>query len=219
MTLPAISTPTNARSRQTRAVLLKAAREILSRDGAEALTMTSVAAQAGVTRRTAYLHFGSRTALIGALFDHLAATEGLEESLERVWSAPDAVTALDAWAAHLADYHPRLLAVDRAVERVRHEDPDAAAHRRRVVAEKLRNCRRLARWLKEDGRLGAEWSVQSATDMLFGLISSDLIEALIVDRRWSRARLAAHLAIVFRKTFVDADPRPRGAAAASEVVR
>jgi hypothetical protein len=38
--------------------------------------------------------------------------------------------------------------------------------------------------------------------MLFALISSDMIEALIVDRRWSRRRLATLLALLFRSTFV-----------------
>jgi hypothetical protein len=37
--------------------------------------------------------------------------------------------------------------------------------------------------------------------MLFALIASDVIEALIVDRRWPRARLAEHLALLFRSTF------------------
>lgn len=202
-----ISTPTNARSRRTRGDLLAAAREILEEDGADALTMTSVADRAGVTRRTAYLHFGTRTALIGALFDHIAEAEGLDASVERVWSAPDAVAALDAWAAHLADYHPRVLAIDRAVERARGQDADAAAHRRRVVSEKLRNVRRLARWLDRDGVLAPEWSVDTATDMLFALISSDMIEALLADRRWSRARLAERLAVVFRSTFVRPEAR------------
>lgn len=220
MTLPAINSPTNARSRRTRATLLTAAREILEQDGAEAVSMTAVAARAGVTRRTLYLHFGTRTALIGALFDHIAAAEGLEQSLERVWSAADGAAALDAWAAHLARYHPRLLAIDRAVEHARHQDPDAAAHRRRVVTEKLRSCRRLVRWLEEDGRLAAEWTVESATDMLFALISSDLIDALITDRRWSKARLAGHLAVVFRKTFVDQSSHStRSAAAVRKVAR
>jgi hypothetical protein len=46
--------------------------------------------------------------------------------------------------------------------------------------------------------------------MLFALISSDMIEALIVDRRWSRRRLAKHLALLFRSTFVADPPTGRG---------
>jgi hypothetical protein len=37
--------------------------------------------------------------------------------------------------------------------------------------------------------------------MLFALVASDVIEALIVDRRWSRKRLAQKLALLFRSTF------------------
>lgn len=62
------------------------------------------------------------------------------ESLRPVWEAADAVSALDQWAAHLARYHPRLIAVDRALQRVWRDDVDAAAHRTRVVAERWRTA-------------------------------------------------------------------------------
>jgi AcrR family transcriptional regulator len=202
MAASAIIEPSNARSRRTRAALLSAAHAILKEQGFEGLTVTAVADRAGVTRRTVYLHFPGRAELIGSLFDHIAGVEGLEASVQRVWEAPDAVSALDRWAAHLAHYHPRMLAVDRAVQRVWRVDPDAAAHRQTLVAAKLSNCRRLARWLEAEGRLAAGWTRETAADMLFALISSDMIEALIVDRRWSRQRLTQHLALLFRSTFV-----------------
>jgi AcrR family transcriptional regulator len=193
--------PTNARSRRTRAALLDAARSLLEEQGFDALTMTAVAEHAGVTRRAVYLHFPSRGKLVGALFDHVAGAEGLADSMQQVWDAPDASSALDGWAAHLARYHPKVLALDRAMERTWRHDPDAAVHRERVVAEKLSNCRRLVRRLDHEGRLASGWTTESATDMLFALISSDMIESLIVDRRWSRRRLAEHLALLLRSAF------------------
>src|SRR4051812_19182540 len=93
-----IAEPTNARSRRTRTALLAAAHAILEEQGFEALTMTAVADRAGVTRRAVYMHFPRRAELVGAIFDHVAEAEGLAESLERVWAAPDAVSALDEWA-------------------------------------------------------------------------------------------------------------------------
>jgi AcrR family transcriptional regulator len=210
MAAPAIIEPANARSRRTRARLLATARAILERDGFEALTMAGVAEQASVTRRTVYLHFGSRSELVAALFDWVAQTEGLQSSLDKVWEAPDAASALDEWAAHLARYHPQLLAVDRAVQQVWRHDPDAHAHRDRVNAEKLAGCRRLVDRLHQEGRLAPGWSTQSARDMLFALISTDMIEALLVDRRWSRQRLAGHLSRVFRSTFLADGARPAG---------
>jgi AcrR family transcriptional regulator len=198
----AIAEPANARSRRTRAAVLEAAHAILVDDGFEGLTMTAVAERAGVTRRGLYMHFASRAELVGALFDHVAAAEGLEGSLAEVWAGPDAVGALERWAAHLARYHPRLLAVDRALQRVWRHDEDAAAHRRRVVAEQLSNCRRLAGLLAAEGRLAPGWTAGTAADMLYALISSDVVEALLEDRRWSRRRLAEHRALLFRSTFV-----------------
>ncbi|GIL25426.1 TetR/AcrR family transcriptional regulator [Actinocatenispora comari] len=194
--------PMNARSRRTRESLLAATRAILEEQGFEALSMTAVADRAGVTRRAAYLHFATRAELVGALFDYVAAEEGLTESLRQVWESPDAPSALDQWARHLASYHSRLLPIDRALQRVRDHDADAAAHYARVTAEQMRNCRRLAQRLNQEHQLAEPWTVSSARDMLFALVSSDLIGALLEDRRWSRRRLAEHLSVLFRSTFV-----------------
>jgi AcrR family transcriptional regulator len=196
-----IETPTNARSRRTQARLLDAARALLEVDGFEALTMAAVAAKAGVTRRAAYLHFASRAQLVSQLFEHVAKQEGLDDSLRRVWEAPDAVAALDEWARHLARYHTRLLAVDRAVERVRRADEDAARHRERVAAGKLHGCRNLARRLADEARLQPPWTVESAADMLYALTSSDVVEGLTIDRGWSHDELADRLALLLRATF------------------
>jgi AcrR family transcriptional regulator len=208
--MTAIETPVNARSRRTRATLLAAARSILEEDGFEALTMGAVADRAGVTRRAVYLHFASRAELVGGLFDHVAGHEGLDQSLQRVWDAADAPAALDEWARHLARYHTRLLAVDRAVARVSGSDPDAARHRARVVRAKLTSTRRLARRLADEAALATPWTAETATDVLFALTSSDVVEGLTVDRHWSRQKLADHLGLLFRSTFLKR-PDERGA--------
>ncbi|MFC7330864.1 TetR/AcrR family transcriptional regulator [Marinactinospora rubrisoli] len=201
MTEP-ITTPRNARSRRTRSRVLAAARAILEERGPAALTMSEAAARAGVTRRAVYLHFATRTDLVTALFDYVAEEEGLHASVRRVWDRPDSVAALEEWARHLARYHPRVLAVDQAIRRVRHQDADAARHYRRATESQRANCRRLAEWLASEDRLAAEWTPDSATDMLWALISSDMIEALHTERGWSGDRLAEHLAVLLRRTFV-----------------
>ena len=196
-----IEAPANARSRRTRQALLDAARAILEQQGFQALTMSALAERAGVTRGGVYLHFDSVPAVMTELFDHLAETEGLGASLARVWEAEDAVTALDAWAAHLADYHPRLMAVDTALQRAERSGP-VDEHRAKVAAAQLDNCRRLAAWLADDGRLAARWTVATATDVLYGLICTELISRLLVDRGWSRDELRKGLAALFRSTLV-----------------
>jgi AcrR family transcriptional regulator len=192
----------NARGRKTRDRLLAAARRILETQGFESLTMSALGDEAGITRRAVYSHFDSRAQLVGELFDHVARTERLGESVARVWSAASATAALDEWARHLARYHPRVIAVDRAVDRVRHVDADAARHWRHVQRAKRANCRRLAAWLSRSGELASPWTLDSAADMLCALVSSDIIETLLVTRSWSRRDLSRHLSVLLRATFV-----------------
>jgi AcrR family transcriptional regulator len=211
--LESIQEPRNARGRRTRTALLAAARALLEEHGAGSLTMAAVAERAGVSRRAVYLHFASRTELLTELFGYVSEQEGLAGSLAPVWAAPDAAAALEEWARHLARFHPRVLAIARAIQRVRRADPDAAAHWALVIADQQACCDRLAAWLAREQRLAPPWTVRTAADMLWALMSFELLEELLVDRGWSTRRYRAHLAALFRSTFVRdpgharADPR------------
>jgi len=201
-----IEDPRNARSQRTRDALLAATRSILEDDGFETLTMTAVAARAGVTRRSVYLHFDSRSELVSALFGYIAEQEDLAGSLAGVRNAPDAAHALRAWVHHIASYHPRVMPVDRAVQRVEHTDADAARHRATVNQAQLAECRRIATGLAAEGRLADPWTVETATDMLWSLIATDLFERLLTGRGWSSAAAEDHLLALCEATFVSRRP-------------
>jgi AcrR family transcriptional regulator len=196
--------PANARGRRTRVALLDAARSILEEHGFSELTMASVAEHAGVSRRAVYLHFRSRGELVGAMFDHVAETERLLESLELVRSAPDAVSALDEWARHEASYHSRILGVARALEHVGRDDPDAAIWRERIAQYQLVDCRLLAQRLADERRLASGWTVDSATDMLWALISTEPLDRLLSDRHWTAEQYTQRFSDLLRRTFVSA---------------
>lgn len=197
----AIADPANARSRRTRAALLDAASAVIESEGFRGLTMARAAEQAGVTRRGAYLHFPSRADLVTALFDHLAGREGLADSLGRVWAAPDARAALTEWATHVARYHPRILAVDRAAAAAADTDPDAARHRAQVTTDQLAACRRVAHRLAREGILAKPWTADSAADLLWALLSPDLITRLTITRRWAEDDLADRLSVLLHRTL------------------
>jgi len=197
----------NARSRRTRLALLAAARTLVEREGLPAVTMASVAEHAGVTRRAVYLHFSTRAELVTALYEYVNETSELSASLKSVWLAPDSAAALDEWAHHLARCHTELIPVGRAFQRVRGTDADAGYSWDVVMRQWRKSCRRLAEWLAAEGRLAAPWTVETAADMLWALMSFDVLEALVVDRRWSRKRLARRLSVLLRSTFV-VEPEP-----------
>jgi len=202
--------PTNARGRRTRSALLDAARALLETGSFGALSIGAVAERAGVSRRAVYLHFASPSDLIGALFDYVAETEGLQASLRRVREAPDALAALDEWARHEATYHARIMHVTRALERVGRDDPEAGVWRQRISEYQLRDCRMLAQRLADEGRLAPGWTVASATDMLWALLSTELLERLLVDRGWSPHRYRKFYGQLLRGAFGSAEPGPDG---------
>ena len=192
----------NARSRRTRLALLAAARALVEQEGLPSLTMASVAERAGVTRRSVYLHFATRTELITALYEYVNETAELAASLQNVWQATDAATALEQWARHLARCHTQLIPFGRAFQRVRGTDPDAEHYWHLVMRQWRRSCQRLAEWLAAEKRLGTPWTVATATDMLWALMSFDVLEALAVDRGWSHKRLERKLAALLESAFV-----------------
>ena len=197
-----IAEPQNARSRRTSAALLQAGRDLIEEQGFQSLTMGAVAARADVSRRAVYLHFADRTDLLAALYRSLGQSEELAVSLQAVWDCPDAVTALTEWAHHIARSHPRILGVLRAVEHERHNDADAADLRAMVQGNWLKGSRRLIRWLADDGRLASHWNVDSASDLVWALMSLDVLSRLLDERHWSQSQLADHLDKLFQSAFV-----------------
>jgi AcrR family transcriptional regulator len=204
-----IEEPRNARSRRSRAALLRAARELVEEHGMAATTMAAVAERAGVSRRAVYLHFASRAELISELFDYVNEVEDIEGRFAPVSDAPDAVTALDRFAHRHAAFMSRILAVSRAVEREAGDDPDAARHWSTAMYWRYETNRALIGRLDAEGVLAPGWTVDTATDMLLALISNGVSETLLTDRGWTPEQMGDHMARLLHSTFVAPEhPRP-----------
>ena len=197
-----IDEPKNERSRRTRARVLDATWRLLEERGSHGVTMAAVADQAGVTRRALYLHFSSRADLLMALHTHVDETLDLASSVRRVFDAPDGVAALDAFATHLAEFHPRIQAVDDALLRARDTDPDVAAlveHGSRVWME---GCRHITQRLADEGRLAEPWTVDTAADVLWHFMFPDVVRRLRGERTWTLDQHRDLLGVLLRRTLV-----------------
>jgi AcrR family transcriptional regulator len=98
---------------ETRSRIIEAARRLLAApDGITAFTIDGVAREAGVARMTVYYQYGSKAALLEALYDDLA-TRGLVASLPAVFQAPSPQSGFLA----LIDAFNRFWAGDRVITR------------------------------------------------------------------------------------------------------
>lgn len=182
--------------------MLDAAWALLEEQGAEQTTMAAVAERAGVSRRALYLHFASRAELLLAVHAHVDERLDLASSLAPVLEAPDAVSALDAFVAHLARYHARTLTIDLALLRAKDDDPDVARLVQQGIDAWREACATIVRRLAEEGRLAEPWTIDEAADFLWNQMFPEGLERLTVQRAWPLERYRSLLTIMVRRTLV-----------------
>lgn len=187
--------------RSTRETILDAAMRLFREHGA-AVRLEDIADEAGVSRQTLYVHFGSRAGLLLGLVQQIDAGGMLEGLLQQVTDAPSAAAALDAIAHLHAEYSPVVYPIARLFMTARHED-DALRVAWDDRMEARRNLyREVTTRLSEEGVLASEWTVGSAADVMFALTSWQLWEQLVVDQRWSKAEYRDRLGRMLRRTLL-----------------
>lgn len=90
-------------SDRTRDAVLAASRALLESGGARDLTMEALANASGVTRQTIHNLFGTRTGVLEALFDRIAADAGMMRMRE-VMTSGDAESMLAAFVGVFAGF-------------------------------------------------------------------------------------------------------------------
>lgn len=191
-------------STDTRQRILQAARTLIVDEG-PSVSMGRIAEEAGITRRSVYLHFANRSDLLLAVVDHVDQTGPLRELSEAVWASTDARAALDEFVHLNAVYNPRIEAIALALSDAAATD-EAAAH---AWNDRMRGrrsaCRRLVRWLDDEDVLDPEVSERDATDLLWALTGMRLWRDLVADRGWSSRRYERHVGTVVRRVLLN-DP-------------
>jgi AcrR family transcriptional regulator len=195
-----MSTSTSPKS--TREVILDAAVRFVAERG-RGITLEAVAEQAGVSRQTVYVHFGSRSGLLLAMVQHMDEGGTLHELVQRVFDTPTALEALDAVVNVHAEYHPVAYPVARVVMASRYEDEAMRVAWEERMAGRRNLYRGVVERLDHDGVLLPDWDIETATDILCGLTSWQLWEELVVDRGWSKDDYRRHLRTVLHRTLVD----------------
>lgn len=163
-------------SNETRSRIIDAARELLAADSFAAFTIDAVAQLADVARMTVYYQFGSKPALLEALYDDLAA-RGHMERLPSAFARSDALEALDAIIDVLAGFWAADRPVLRRLRALSALDPEidegtsARNDRRRSGLSVI-----LDRLAEEEGREAND--LEEQIDVLFTLTSFETFDAL-----------------------------------------
>jgi AcrR family transcriptional regulator len=173
------------RTTDTRTSLLEAAWELAAKRGVGTVTLAEIAASAGLTRQSVYLHFGSRAGLLIAMVRHRDRTSATVRKMMAVAQEADTEPGFSRftrlWFRHVAT----ILPVARAIAAASANDPDAAA----AWDDRMESLRGVLRGivdrLADAGRLAAGWTRDEATDWFWSRTHIDVWQQLVVERNWN----------------------------------
>jgi AcrR family transcriptional regulator len=194
--------------RDTGGRILDVAWRLVAERGAADLTLADVAAAAGVSRQTVYLHVGSRAGLFVAMARRYDEAHGFPERIDRARALPP-VEALEAHVRTWFAYVEEILPVARALEAATVTGGDGAA----AWEDRMRGwwgCLRAAvERVAGDGRLAEGWTVDTATDWLWAQVHVARWQHLVVERGWDRSELVERTLASLRRDLVAGRRRAR----------
>src|SRR5688572_11497928 len=160
----------------TRARAVAAACALLSAKECSELTLESVAAAAGVTRVTLYNHFGSRVALLLAVFRELGRRMRAERIREAMQDSDTEAALERLFVESTRAWRRERLAVTR-VFALSAFDAELSREVARAERKRRASLGSLARRLVDSGALGSGISAAEATTTLGALTSFQAFEA------------------------------------------
>jgi len=204
-----IEEPQNARSQRTRDAILGATFALLVEGGVASVTMAEVADRAGCSRRALYLHFASRAEILVAMIGYADRRFGLEAYVAPVLEAEGPVERLRALGTFLGAYHTKLAPLLRAVAAERETDEAARAAWEAAMAGWRGNAARIVAELEAEELLHPRFEdPEDAVDLMYSLMSVDLLRVLVDERGWSPEKYGAHMAETFVALLVADAARP-----------
>jgi AcrR family transcriptional regulator len=192
----------SSRSERTRQAIVEAAARLWRERGLHAAGLEEIAAVAGVTRRTIYLHFGGKAALLVAVVDQAERAAGLPELRARLREADTPDEILERLADIQVQYVPRIYESIRLVHAARREEPAADEVWNGRMRARRATFRLLAAQIQEKGRLDPGLTLDDAVMLIWVLTSPHMYEYLVVDGGWSLKRYRGHVIRLLRRALL-----------------
>lgn len=164
---------------ETRTRIVRAARKLLAtKKGVAAFTMDAVAREAKVSRMTLYHQFGSKPAILTALFDVLAEEGGIASALPNAFQQPDPRAAIDDFVVAFGRFWSFDRVLYRRMEALATIDPEVEPALRARREWRRKGLAALVQRLAK-GRTGmTPAAIAQAVDVLFTLTAFATFDTL-----------------------------------------
>jgi AcrR family transcriptional regulator len=180
-----------AQAASTRRAILDTAQRLFEADGYVATTMDAIAAEAGVSLKTVYTAFTTKSRLLRALWDLLLKGDEDDAAVaERPWyrevlDEPDPARTLRLTAHYACLVKQRIGGLLRVIRDASTVDADGAALWNLIQTDFHDNQRVIVESLDRTQSLRADLDVARATDILWTLNHPDVWLLLVGQRGWT----------------------------------
>ncbi len=179
---------------ETRRRILVAAQALFEHDGYVATSMAAIATAAGVSLKTVYLVFETKSGLLRALWHRLLRGEqdrlpvGEQSWYRAVLEEPDPERQLRLNVSNSLAVRARAGAILEVIRSAALADPDIGALWARIQTEFHENQRAIVQSIADKEALAPGLTVDAAADILSTLNHPNLYALLVRDRGWSPER-------------------------------
>jgi AcrR family transcriptional regulator len=198
---------------ETRRQILEAAQQLFERDGYAGTSMAAIASAAGVSLKTVYLAFETKSGVLRALWHLLLRGErdsipvGEQSWYRAVLEEPDPHRQLRLNLRNSRMVKIRAGAILEVIRGAASGDPDIGALWSRIQTEFHENQRAIVQSVADKGALAAGLDVAAATDILWALNQPSLYAQLTGERGWSPERYERWLGDLLCSQLLSDDAR------------
>jgi len=193
----------SSKNSETRMKILEVTLQMLEEQCGRGVRMADIAKRAGISRQAVYLHFASRTELLNAttklLDDRLDLDCRLAPSREAVSSGSE---RLSLYVEFWGNYMPEIYGVAKALLLVLDTDNAAAAAWKDRMTAMRDGCRAAVDALHAEGILAPEWTQDSATDVLWTMLSVTNWENFTTECGWSNQQYVDRMKAIAERTLL-----------------
>ncbi|WP_279330559.1 TetR/AcrR family transcriptional regulator [Sphingomonas oleivorans] len=176
----------------TRSRILQATLSLIER-GNVAISMSTIAKEAGLSRQALYLTFADKADLFIAALRFADGRRGIVQEQACIRAAKTGTDALVAIVDLQARLSPAYKRLADAFELLRRQDAAAEKAWQDRQQDRLEGCRIVAARISAEGDLRADLTVEAAADLIWSTTSSTVWDDLVVKRGWNEMNYRTHL--------------------------
>ena len=181
------------KSEETRARILQTTLDLLQSGRPHVTRISDIAKAAGISRQALYLHFPNRAELLIAATKYLDEKVNIDASLAESRAASSGMMRLDAFVRAWGTHIPVIYGVGRALMAMSDTDAEARAAWDDRMSAVRHGCAAAVNALSRDGDLRSDLTEDTATDLLWTILSVRNWEALTQTCGWTQDAYLAEI--------------------------